>query len=134
MRFGTVILSLLPSVGLETAVAASLPGRVSLLVASELAPSGVEAVDLRYWRVNQHEESVRLKMPPSARAGTYLVEVPAGHLNPRWNFMYFTEVFDSKENGTIDPDLNKKSPFVRVQLQREGGEGRISQATNQGEQ
>jgi hypothetical protein len=48
----------------------------------------------------------------------YRADVPAEHVPPDWDLMYFLEVMDRDGNGCIHPDLNQETPYVFVRLQR----------------
>ena len=80
--------------------------------------SGVKWVRLRYRSVTQHQDFHTIAMLPTGRPHEYEASVPAGHLDPQWNFMYLIEVMDRAGNGKIHPDLNKETPYVVVDLQR----------------
>lgn len=82
------------------------------------SPAGIEWVRLRYRGVNQELAYETRPMPPSAEKHTYTVTVPAGQIDPQWDFMYYFEVMDKNGNGTIYPDLNKETPYVIVELVR----------------
>jgi len=45
--------------------------------------------------------------------------VPAEHVDPKWDFMYFFEVMDNCGNGRIYPDLERETPYIVVKLQRD---------------
>ncbi len=82
------------------------------------SPAGIKWVRLRYRGVNQELAYETRLMPPSAEKDTYTVAVPAGQIDPQWDFMYYFEVMDKHGNGTIYPDLNKETPYVIVELVR----------------
>jgi hypothetical protein len=81
-------------------------------------PSGVKSVWVRFRSVNQKQDYATIRMLPTGSNNEYAAQIPGGYLDPRWNFMYFIEAFDTKGNGTIFPDLNKQSPYIVVSLQR----------------
>ena len=81
--------------------------------------SGVKWVRLRYRGVTQHQDFHTLAMLPTGRPNEYEATVPGTHLDPQWNFMYLIEVMDEAGNGKIHPDLNKETPYVIVDLQRQ---------------
>lgn len=82
-------------------------------------PSGVRWVRLRYRGVNQHYEYQALPMLPSGENDEYVAVVPAEHVSPRWDFMYYIEVMDEAANGKIYPDLYRQTPYVVVPLKRD---------------
>lgn len=82
-------------------------------------PSGIKWVRLRYRGVNQHYDYQALPTRPTGRADEYEAGVPAEHISPRWDFMYFIEAMDNASNGRIFPDLYRETPYVIVPLQRE---------------
>src|SRR5262249_1715549 len=56
----------------------------------------------------------------------YQAVIPAEHVLPKWDLMYFIEVIDNRGNGKIYPDLEKETPYVIVKLQRGGLQSRQS--------
>lgn len=92
------------------------PGEALLLTARVADDSGVEAVYVRYRGVNQHQDFHRLRLLPTGRADEYTAEIPGAHLDGRWDFMYYLEVYDSVGNGAIYPDLEVETPYVMVDL------------------
>ena len=81
-------------------------------------PSGVKWVRLRYRSVNQHQDYQTLPMLASGGKDLYQAIIPAAHLLPKWDLMYFIEVMDNRANGRIHPDLNQETPYVIVRLRR----------------
>ncbi len=79
-------------------------------------PSGVESVHVRYRGINQHQDFQRLRLLPTGQGDSYQAVIPANHLDPRWDFMYYLEVADKYGNSAIYPDLNKQTPYVIVNL------------------
>jgi len=79
---------------------------------------GVKWVRLRYRSVTQFEDYQTLGMLPTGQEGHYGAEVPVDHIVPKWDFMYFFEVMDTKGNGKIYPDLEKETPYIVVGLER----------------
>ncbi|WP_345271418.1 hypothetical protein [Nibrella viscosa] len=97
----------------------SAPAGKPLLVTVKVnAPAGVKWVRLRYRNVNQELDYQTLAMQPSGQAGAYSATVPAEHINPTWDFMYFIEVVDKNGAGRIYPDLNRETPYRIVKLVR----------------
>ncbi|MCC9078011.1 hypothetical protein FKZ61_018090 [Litorilinea aerophila] len=99
-----------------TAAPAHRPLRITAEVDD---PSGVKWVHLRYRSVNQYQDFQTLPMQPIEKTNWYLATVPAAHLDPRWDFMYFIEVMDNHGNGKIYPDLEQETPYIVVKLIRE---------------
>jgi len=90
-----------------------------LTISAQVAdPSGVKWVRLRYRGVNQFFDYKSLDMT-AAGGGRYTATVPAGDIQPRWDFMYLMEVMDNCGNGTIYPDLEKEAPYIVVELDRD---------------
>jgi len=102
----------------HTPVATAPAGKPLTLRATVTDPSGVKWVHLKYRGVTQFEDYRTLAMAPAAEKGVYEAEVPAEHVAPPWDFMYFIEVMDNAGNGRIWPDLEKETPYVVVRLQR----------------
>lgn len=84
------------------------------------APAGVKWVRLRYRAVNQELDYQTLPMLPAGKKDLYEATVPAGQIDPKWDFMYFIEVMDKNSRGSICPDLNKETPYRIVKLIRTG--------------
>jgi len=80
--------------------------------------SGVKAVRLRYRSVNQYQDFRTLEMRPMGKKDEYQAIIPAEHVVPQWDLMYFIEVIDNRGNGKIYPDPEKETPYVVVRLQR----------------
>jgi len=76
--------------------------------------SGVKWVRLRYRNVNQQEDYRTLPMLPAGEKDHYQAEIPAEHVVPTWDVMYFIEVMDNQGNGQIHPDLNRETPYIVV--------------------
>ncbi len=93
-------------------------GKPLTVTAEVRDPSGVKWVRLRYRSVNQHQDYHTLPMLSTGNADQYRAVIPAEHLTPTWDAMYFIEVMDQRGNGRIHPDLNKETPYVIVKLQR----------------
>ena len=90
-----------------------------LTIAAEVRdPSGVKWVRLRYRSVNQRQDYQTLPMLPTGNPDQFRAVIPAEHLAPAWDVMYFIEVMDQRGNGRIHPDLNQETPYVIVKLQR----------------
>ncbi len=90
-----------------------------LKIAAEVSdPSGVKWVRLRYRGVNQHQDYRTLQMLPTGVKDQYQAEIPAEHIRPEWDLMYFIEAMDNYGNGKIHPDLEKETPYVIVKVKR----------------
>src|SRR5262245_60759717 len=99
--------------------ALSAPAEKPLTVTVEARdPSGIKAVRLRYRSVNQYQDYRTLEMTPTGKRDQYQAVIPAEHVLPQWDLMYFIEAIDGRGNGTIYPDLEKEAPYVVVKLQR----------------
>jgi hypothetical protein len=95
------------------------PAGKPLVVAAEvLAPAGVKWVRLRYRSVNQYQDYRTLPMTPAGGIGHYRATIPVEDINPTWDVMYFIEAMDQNGNGRIHPDLNQRTPYIVVKLER----------------
>jgi hypothetical protein len=93
------------------------PAGKPLAVSAEVRePGRVKWVRLRYRSVNQQEDYRTLPMLPTGRSNQYRAVVPAEHLIPKWDFMYFIEVMSKMGVGTIYPDLERETPYIVVTL------------------
>ncbi|MGC9349645.1 MAG: hypothetical protein ACP5JG_16020 [Anaerolineae bacterium] len=81
-------------------------------------PSGVKWVRLRYRSVTQYQDYRTLEMAPTDEADRYEATVPAEHVDPQWDIMYFIEAMDDAGNGCIHPDLEIETPYIIVRLVR----------------
>ena len=106
-----------PSVAHRPVTTASA-GKPLSITADVRDPSGVKWVRLRYRSVNQHQDYQTLPMLAAGGTDHYRAVIPADHLAPTWDVMYFIEVMDKQGNGRIHPDLNKTTPYIVVKLQR----------------
>ena len=97
------------------AAAAGKPLTISAVVSD---PSGVKWVRLRYRSVNQYQDYRTLPMLPSGEKDHYQAVIPAEHVVPQWDLMYFIEVMDNRGNGKIYPDMERETPYVVVKLSR----------------
>ena len=82
------------------------------------ARAGIKSVQLRYRAVNQEEAWQTLDLSPGKEKDRYEGTVPAGQINPRWDFQYLLEVVDNTNKGAIFPDVNKETPYWIVKLIR----------------
>jgi dienelactone hydrolase len=99
-------------------------GKPLTITAEARDPSGVKSVRLRYRSVNQYQDYRTLEMAPTGKKDQYQAVIPAEHVIPKWDLMYFIEVIDNRGNGKIYPDLEKETPYVVVRLQRENIQNR----------
>ena len=84
-------------------------------------PSGVKWVRLRYRGVNQHQDFRTLEMlQMKNQEHIYRAEIPAEHIRPDWDLMYYFEVMDQCGNGKIYPDIERDAPYTVVHLKRSG--------------
>jgi hypothetical protein len=81
-------------------------------------PSGIDAVYLCYRGISQHQDFHRLAMAPTGQSNEYRAEIPGGHIDARWDLMYYIEAIDSCGNGRIYPDLEEETPYIVVRLRR----------------
>jgi hypothetical protein len=93
-------------------------GKPLTITAEVRDASGVKWVRLRYRSVNQHQDYQTLPMRPTGNPSQYRAVIPAEHLVPTWDMMYFLETMDQLGNGRIYPDFNKETPYVIVKLLR----------------
>ncbi|MFC1739330.1 hypothetical protein ACFL1G_09820, partial [Planctomycetota bacterium] len=97
----------------------SAPALEPLKITAEVKDtSGVKWVRLRYRSVTQFEDYKSLDMCSTHNKSQYQAVVPAEHIVPEWDFMYFFEVMDNNGNGKIYPDIETETPYVVVKLQR----------------
>lgn len=97
------------------------PAGKPITIAAEVTdPSGVKWVRLRYRPVNQQYDYDALEMTPTGHPNEYRAVVPAGEIDPKWDFMYLIETMDRQGNGGIHPDLEKGQPYIVVRLARGG--------------
>ena len=50
----------------------------------------------------------------SGRPDEYEATIPAEHIDPQWDLMYFIEALDRSGNGKVYPDLEKETPYIIV--------------------
>jgi hypothetical protein len=58
-------------------------------------------------------------MQLTGQKGVYQTTIPADQINPKWDMMYLIEVMDNNNKGLIYPDLNKETPYIIVNLERQ---------------
>ena len=99
-------------------VTAAPVGRPIEITADVRDPAGVKWVRLRYRSVNQQQDYRTLQMTPTAEEHRYRATIPAEHINPVWDLMYFIEVMDEEGHGRIHPDQDHETPYIVIKLQR----------------
>lgn len=82
------------------------------------AKAGIKWVRIKYRSVNQEEEYKTLAMAATAEKDTYRVTIPAAEIEAKWDFMYFIEMMDNRQSGSIYPDLNVQTPYFIVKVVR----------------
>jgi len=107
-----------PPIVIHQRVAKSPAGKPITITAQVRDPAGVKWVRLRYRGLNQHQDYRTLPMLPTAENDQYRAVIPAEHVVPTWDLMYFIEAMAKNANGAIYPDLDKETPYVFVNLQR----------------
>ena len=68
--------------------------------------------------ITRHQDFRTLPMLRVAGKKEYRAEIPAEHLRPEWDLMYLIEVMDNQGNGRIHPDIERATPYVVVELER----------------
>jgi len=99
-------------------LATAILGQPLTITAKVRDSAGVKWVRIRYRSVNQHQDYRTLPMLPTPEKDQYRASIPAEHLEPTWDLMYFIEAMDKDCNGRIHPDLNNETPHIVVKLQR----------------
>ena len=107
-----------PPVVRHTPVATAPVSKPLAVTARVEDPSGVKWVSLRYRAVNQHQDFRTLPMLPTGAGNEFSAEIPAAHIDPKFDLMYLIEVMDRAGNGRIYPDLETETPYVIVKLER----------------
>jgi len=102
----------------HTPVTSCHAGKPLVIDAQVADDSGVKWVRLRYRGLSQHQDFRTLSMLPTGKGNVYRAEIPASHIRPEWDMMYFIEVMDVDGNGAIHPDLETETPYVVVDVQR----------------
>ena len=83
------------------------------------SPNGIKWVQVLYRSVNQTKDFETLAMKPVDESGNYEAVIPADKVDPRFDFMYFTQAMDSQHHGVMFPDFNRQTPYFIVHLERE---------------
>ena len=79
---------------------------------------GIKWVQVLYRSVNQTKDYESLTMQPVDDQGNYAATIPAGKLDPRFDFMYFIQAMDKNHQGVMYPDFNRQTPYFVVHLER----------------
>jgi hypothetical protein len=82
------------------------------------ASSGIKWVQVRYRSVNQTKDYETIDMKPVDKKGNYKAVIPAGKIDPQFDFMYFIQALDNQHHGVMFPDFNKQTPYFVVRLER----------------
>jgi hypothetical protein len=96
----------------------AVPGEDIKIEAKVFARVGIKWVHLRYRHVNQKEDYQSVDMLPGGDAGLYEARIPGFFVTPQWDVMYYIEVVDKRGNGRIYPDLERKTPYVTLDVKR----------------
>ena len=82
------------------------------------SPAGIKWVQVLYRSVNQTKDYETLEMKPVDDQGDYEAVIPAGKLDPKFDFMYFIQAMDNQHHGVMFPDFNRQTPYFVVKLER----------------
>ncbi len=112
-----------PSAGesvLEHTLIEKAPANHDLKVSIKVeSAAGIKWVHLRYRSVNQRLDYATLEMKAKANSNEYEATVPGEQIPATWDFgMYYIEAMDQNGDGRIYPDLEKRTPYFVVRLQR----------------
>ena len=110
-----------PAVSHEPVTVLSV-GKPLRLSAEATDAAGVAWVRVRYRHVTQYEDYKTIEMRRVGQSDRFEVEIPAAEIDPKWDFMYFIEAMDESGAGCIWPDLEKRTPYVIVRLDRSPAE------------
>jgi hypothetical protein len=94
-------------------------GEDIVIRATVKARNGIRWVRLRYRPVNQHLDYSVIPMQNGTEEGAFHAVVPAREIDPTYDFMYFIELMDQDGHGLIYPDLEKETPYIIVELDRD---------------
>jgi hypothetical protein len=106
-----------PVVSHQPILAAPVSGPLTIR-ASVNSPNGVKWVQVLYRSLNQTKDYETLAMKPVDESGNYEAVIPAGKIDPRFDFMYFIQAMDSRHHGVMFPDFSKQAPYFVVRLER----------------
>ncbi|MFN7931696.1 MAG: hypothetical protein U0R19_00140 [Bryobacteraceae bacterium] len=76
----------------------------------------VTKLRLRYRHLTQFEDYETLDMQPAAN-GVYTAQIPAAFLNPKYDLIFFIELYSPTGNRNY-PDLDKQAPYIIIPLER----------------
>ncbi len=82
------------------------------------SPAGIKWVQVLYRSVNQTKDYETLEMKPVDDHGDYEAVIPAGKIDPQFDFMYFIQAMDNRQRGVMFPDFNRQTPYFVVMLER----------------
>ena len=99
-------------------LAGIVAGKPVVISVKVQAQAGIKWVRLKYRSVNQEEEYKTLPMEATSEKGVYRVTVPADAVEATWDFMYFIEMMDNRQAGSIYPDLDVQTPYFVVKVNR----------------
>jgi len=105
-----------PPTVLHTPVRQCTLGTPLAISAQVTDPSGVKWVRLRYRGVSQQQDYRTLRMLPTGERDEYRAEIPADHIRPEWDLMYYIEAMDEHGNGRVYPDLEIETPYIVVKV------------------
>jgi hypothetical protein len=88
------------------------------LRAQVTSAAGIKWVQVLYRSVNQTKDYETLAMTPVDGQGNYSAVIPAGKLDPHYDFMYFIQAMNKNHCGTMFPDFNRQTPYFVVSLER----------------
>ena len=93
-------------------------GRDFTVSARVTSASEITSVRLRYRHLTQYEDYQTAMMTFDPTTRSYTGRIPGDFVDPEWDLMYFVEVVDANGRGRMFPDLEKKTPYVIVSVQR----------------
>jgi hypothetical protein len=82
------------------------------------SPNGVKWVQVLYRRVDQTRDYETLEMKSVDADGNYEAVIPADKIDPQFDFMYFIQAMDNRQDGVMFPDFNQQTPYFIVHLER----------------
>lgn len=82
------------------------------------APGGIKSVEVSHRSVNQDVDYKTIQAIKTGKPDVFEATIPAGDINPRWDYIYFFKIIDNENHGTIYPDLNRETPYIIVNLIR----------------
>lgn len=82
------------------------------------SPAGIKWVQVLYRSLDQTKNYETLPLQPTDEKGNCEGVIPAGKLDPRFDFMYFIQAMDNEHQGAMFPDFNQQTPYFVVHLER----------------